>query len=389
MRRATYALVAILIVVGVAGLFATRSHAELVDDSTPVPTPGSEGGPTTALTASELAQWVRGRRVFDRDFHQTDGLGSPEFNGDSCRGCHQDPVIGGGSGLDLNVSRFASDNGGAGPFMNLPGGQLNHRFRRIDAPGREDPPAAADVFEQRQAPSILGLGLIELVPEANILANADPTDANGDGIFGYARFIDINGVMELGRFGWKCDIPTLSDFARDAMGAELGITVPDVTRGFGFAADTDGVPDPEITTGELEDLTFFMANLAPPPRGGSTSPVVAQGEKLFTMMGCDLCHTPSLMSTAGPISPYSNFLLHDVQSPGFRGMESPDAPSGFYRTPPLWGISRTAPYWHDGSAETLFDAITLHAGEASNARSVFFSLDGGERDALLAFLNDL
>lgn len=389
MRRASIAIVATLVVAGLIGVFAGNSKAEFVDDDTPIPAVGTEGGPATVLSASGLQQWVRGRRVFDRDFHSEDGLGLPEFNGDSCRGCHQAPVIGGAGGLDLNVSRFATDNGGAGPFMNLPGGQLNHRFRRVDTPGREDPPMAADLFEQRQTPSILGLGLIELVPESEILANEDPTDANSDGVFGYARFIDVNGTMELGRFGWKCGVPSLADFAKDAISNEVGITVPDVTRGFGFATDNDGIPDPEVTAGDLEDLTFFMANLAAPPRGGSTSPLVAQGENVFMTIGCGTCHVPTLMSTVGPISPYSNFLLHNVQGPNFRGMEEPDAPAGFYRTPPLWGISRTAPYWHDGSAETLTDAIEAHQGEGLGARLAFAALSAGDRTALLAFLEDI
>lgn len=389
MKRSTFAIVAVIAAAGLVGVFADPATAEFVDANTPVPPVGTEGGPLFPLSGGQLTSWINGRRVFDRDFESDDGLGLPEFNGDSCRGCHQDPAIGGAGGLDLNVSRFASDNGGAGPFMNLPGGQLNHRFRRPDTPGREDHPANADVFEQRQTPSILGLGLIELVPEAEILANADPMDTNGDGVFGYARFIDVNGVMELGRFGWKCGVPSMADFANDAISNENGITVPDVSRGFGFATDNDPIPDPEISLGEMQDLSFFLSNLAAPPRGGSTSPLVANGEAIFNQIGCDLCHTPMLNSTVGPIFPYSNFLLHNVAPMGFRGMEEPDAPAGFYRTPPLWGISRTGPYMHDGSAETLFDAIAAHAGEAAAVTAAFHALTGNEQAELLAFLNDL
>ncbi|NRA96153.1 MAG: hypothetical protein HRU14_08100 [Planctomycetes bacterium] len=389
MKHSTFAIVAVTAAVGLVGVFAGSSPAEFVDANTPVPPVGAEGGPLFPLSGGQLASWINGRRVFDRDFESDDGVGFPDFNGDSCRGCHQDPAIGGAGGLDLNVSRFAFDNGGAGPFMNLPGGQLNHRFRRPDSPGREDPPATADVFEQRQAPSILGLGLIELVPESEILANADPNDANGDGVFGHARFVNINGVDELGRFGWKAGVPSLLDFANDAMSNEVGITVPDVSRGFGFATDADGFPDPEITLGEIQDLSFFMSNLAAPPRGGATSPLVANGEALFSQIGCDLCHVPMLNSTVGPIFPYSNFLLHSVAPPSFRGMEEPSAPAGFYRTPPLWGISKTGPYMHDGSAETLMDAIFAHRGEASVVNAMFTNLSAGEKTELLAFLNDL
>ncbi len=389
MRNHILTLVGAVVVTGLVLVFADHSQAEFVNDDTPVPPVGTEGGPAFQLSSGELTTWVSGRRVFDRDFHSEDGLGLPEFNGDSCRGCHNRPVIGAAGGLDVNVSRFGLDNGGAGPFVDLPGGQLNHRFRRPDTPGREDPSPVADVFEQRQAPSILGLGLIEMVPQSEILANADPNDVNGDGIFGYARFIDINGVSELGRFGWKCGVPTLADFSNDALGAELGITVADTSRGFGQTSDVDPIADPEITLSEIQDLTFFISHLAAPPRGGSTSPLISNGEVIFGQLGCATCHVPTLNSAVGPISPYSNFLLHNVAPPGFRGMEEPDAPAGYYRTPPLWGISRTAPYMHDGSAASIYDAIVAHAGEAAAVTLAVHALSASDLDALLAFLDDL
>ncbi|MAG56985.1 MAG: hypothetical protein CMJ83_11880 [Planctomycetes bacterium] len=387
---AASALTAVLI----ATIITTSEKAggmEFVNANTPVPAVGTEGGPAFPLSAQELDTWIRGRRVFDRDFHLDDGLGLPEFNGDSCRSCHQAPAIGGGGGLDLNVSRFGNDNGGAGPFNNLPGGQLAHRFRRVDVPGREEyDPMTADVFEQRQTPSLLGLGLIELIPEAEILMNEDPMDLNGDGVFGYARMIDVGGgVMELGRFGWKCGVPNLEDFSKDAASNELGITVADAARGFGFTTDADGITDPEFVQGDLDDMVFYLRNLAAPPRMASTSALVALGEMLFTTIGCATCHVPTLQSTMGPISPYSNFLLHNTSPPGFRGMEETNAPAGFYRTAPLWGISRTAPYMHDGLAETLEDAILAHDTEALAARNAFNAFGGADRAALIAFLEDL
>ena len=389
MRNRTVAIASVMIVAGVVGIFAGNTKAEIVDDNTPVPPVGTEGGPAFELSAGELATWVSGRRIFDRDFHSENGLGLPDFNGDSCRGCHNRPEIGGAGGLDVNVSRFGQDNGGAGPFVAPPEGQLNHRFRRPDTPGREDPSPAADVFEQRQAPSVFGLGLIQLVPESEILANEDPNDLNGDGIFGYARFVDINGTMELGRFGWKCGVPNLTDFSNDALTQELGITIPDNSRGFGSTSDNDPIADPEITASEISDLTFYMSNLAAPPRTGSTSPLVSNGEVIFQQLGCATCHVPTLNSSVGPISPYSNFLLHNVAPPGFRGMVEPNAPAGYYRTPPLWGISKTAPYMHDGSAASIYDAIAAHAGEAAGVTAAFNALSAGDLDALLAFLNDL
>jgi len=378
-----------LVLCGILGL-GRRAEAELVDDNTPIPAPGQPGSPMPGLSSAELDQWIRGRRVFDRDVHLEDGLGTPEYNGDSCRACHQDPAIGGAGNLDVNVFRFGNDNGGMGPFTNLPGGQVASKFRRPDFPGREDHDPAADVFEQRNPPSILGLGLVETISDADILANEDPLDLNGDGIRGVARMVDVGGgVMEVGRFGWKAFAPTLADFAHDAGTGELGLTFSDTSRGFGAQTDNDGIPDPEFDDGDLEDMIFFMRNLAPPQRKGSTNPLVALGEQIFSQIGCDLCHKPTMPGSGGPVPLYSDLLLHDIWPASFRGMAEPGADVGLYRTPPLWGIAETAPYMHDGRAETLTDAILLHDDEALAVRQAYEALTTGDREALLLFLKDL
>jgi CxxC motif-containing protein (DUF1111 family) len=351
---------------------------------------GEPGGPLHVLSGDAAERFERGRVLFERDFHRSRGLGAPEMNADSCRACHQDPVVGGAGGLELNVSRFALDHAGAGPFQNLPGGQMLSKLRPPFAPAREEYVAAeADVFEQRQTPTLLGGGLIELVPEAAILANEDPTDADGDGIRGVARRLEVAGRMELGRFGWKAQVPTLADFVRDALGGELGLTTRDDGRGFALAADADAHPEPEITDDETLDLAFFLSNLAPPPRAGSLAPEVLLGELLFERTGCARCHVPALESALGPVPLFSDLLLHDVWPDGFRGMSEPDAGPGVFRTPPLWGVRDTAPYLHDGRAASLRAAILLHDGEALGVRRGFEALARRDQDALVAFLEDL
>ena len=201
--------------------------AETIDENTPVPPVGAPGGPDRELTPTELETWKRGRILFDKDFKLPDGLGTPELNGDSCRGCHQDPVIGGSGGLDVNVFRFGFDNNGLGPFQDLPGGQAASKLRRQDVPGRENHDAMADVFELRQTPTALGIGRIGTIADATIIANEDPIDLNSDGIFGVARFINVAGTMEVGKYGWKAQIPKVLDFAHDATAGELGITTED------------------------------------------------------------------------------------------------------------------------------------------------------------------
>ena len=53
-------------------------------------------------------------------------------------------------------------------------------------------------------------------------------------------------------------------------------------------------------------------------------------------------------------------------------------------------MADTAPYLHDGRALTLTEAITLHGGEAQEARDAFIqTLDDEEKADLLAFLRSL
>ena len=333
---------------------------------------------------------LRGEALFDKPFHRRDGVGAPEMNADSCRACHQDPVMGGAGPLEVNVSRFASDNGGLGPFADLSGGQGLSKLYPPHVPGREEyPEGVADVFEQRQTPSILGDGLIETILDSAILANEDAMDADGDGVLGVACRVSVDGNIEIGRFGWKAQVPTLRDFVNDAMFGELGMTTPDDGRGFGKRADGDNIFDPEISQSEVDDIAFFLSSLPPPARGGSLDPQVGIGEMIFGSIGCSKCHIPQLMGDNGPVPLFSDLLLHNVMSSGFRGMEEAGAGVGMYQTPPLWGIVDTAPYMHDGRAEDLNDAILHHDGEAAQVRMSYEALPLPQQQALILFLRDL
>ncbi|MEX1024556.1 MAG: di-heme oxidoredictase family protein [Planctomycetota bacterium] len=377
---------------GLSGAGGGGIQTSTIDDDTPVPPVGSLGGPSSALTGPDLEQWLRGRLLFDKDFHKSDGLGAPGMNADSCRACHQDPVIGGAGNLELNVSRIGDDQGGGGPFTDLPDGQMLSKLFPSFIEGREEYDFGQFdnyVFEQRQTPPLFGLGFIDEITEATIVANADPSDLDGDGIVGVPRMIDVNGVPEIGRFGWKGQIPNVLDFVRDAMGGECGITTEDDGRGFGMRTDLDAVADPELPIVDIDDIAFFLNNLAAPPRGGNTDPAVAVGETLFSQIGCAKCHVPTLQGPAGPVDLYSDLLLHDIWPANFRGMAEPGAGVGLYQTPPLWGAVHSFPYMHDGRAETLEEAILLHDGTALTVRQSFEALPQADKDALILFLEDL
>jgi len=241
MRRARTARVAVLACTA-AALLALGLKAEFITETTPVPPVGAPGGPSRPLSPADLARWKRGRALFDRDWHLADGVGRPDMNGDSCRACHQDPAIGGAGGLDLNVSRFGLDNGGQGPFMNLPGGQIASRLRRPDMPGREEfDPTTADVFEQRQTPTLFGSGLIDGIPESEILANADPMDLNGDGIAGVARMIDASDGRRAS--------PPWPTSSRTPRARRSGSRSRTSARGSGSRATTTACPTPSSPDG--------------------------------------------------------------------------------------------------------------------------------------------
>jgi CxxC motif-containing protein (DUF1111 family) len=367
----------------------------LVEPNTPIADVGEYGGPFRELNEEEQAQFLRGRELYDRDFGHATGVGGlvgsdsgPRFNGDSCRACHFDPVIGGAGPRDVNVMRHGMMDGDGmfTPPATTPNTIL-HKQIKVGFTITEAE-AGINVFEHRQTPHTLGLGLMDAISEATILSNADPEDADADGISGKAHMLADGRI---GRLGWKANVPSVAEFVRDAMAAEIGITMPEQEGlTFGITSDTDGTPDPELTLSEAEDLAFFITMLAGPPRQTDGDPQqVAAGEALFESIGCAKCHMPSLPSSLGDVPLYSNLLLHEILPEGAAGIGDGSATPREFRTAPLWGLSQTAPYFHSGEADTIDQAIRLHAGEATAVRQTYEGFTEADREALLAFLGSL
>lgn len=364
-------------------------------DPPELPPVGSAGGPARSLDAYEAERWLAGRALFEREWTREEGLGSPRFNAPSCGTCHHQPVLGGAGGLDANVGAGHYSNWGSGRALS--GSRLERSLERARADERGLSQLARLVEGTRQTPSTLGLGLLETIDAAAILAGEDPEDADGDGVRGVAHRITTQGVEEVGRFGWRAQRARLDDFVRTACSGELGLTLPDDGRDFGRMTDGDAAMDPELGWDALDALVFYARELAAPPRAGrAQSSEVLAGERLFESVGCAACHTPSLAGSAGPVPLYSDLLLHEVVGErsrnGERALEQDDPHPGgrsAFRTPPLWGVSHTAPYLHDGRALTLEQAIELHEFEAAGARQRWGELSPSERASLLAFLGDL
>lgn len=365
---------------------AEQHTAGLLPNDAPIPEPGTPGAPLALASDGDRERWLAGRALFEHDMGLGRGLG-PYFNGDSCRACHFDPMdeqgnrsVGGAGPLGVNVMRHGTLDGD-GHFVAPAYGTILHKLSAYDLPRREHT-AEQNVFEQRQTPSTLGLGLLDTIEGDDILALADPDDLDGDGIRGIAHEM---GDGRIGRLGWKAQIPSVREFVRDAMSAELGITVPDEAGfTFGAPADDDAVADPEISSAEIDAVAFFIANLAPP------MPLedVPEALDIFSAVGCDGCHVPEIPGSGEgfPAPAYTDLLLHSVAVPGTPGIDDGMALGTLFRTSPLWGLSGTAPYMHDGSARTVEDAIMAHDGEAQASRAAYEALPDADRELLLHFL---
>ncbi|WP_136474723.1 di-heme oxidoredictase family protein [Pseudomonas sp. DG56-2] len=270
-------------------------------------------------------------------------------------------------------------------------------------------------FSARVAPPMIGLGLLEAIPEAAILANADPEDRNGDGIRGRANQVwdDAQGKTVLGRFGWKAGQPNINQQNVHAASGDMGLTTslrpmddctPSQVDCLKAPNGNGANGEPEISDNILRLILFYTRNLAVPARQDVDSPQVLAGKNLFHQAGCQSCHTPSFTTAADAaepelanqlIRPYSDLLLHDM-GPGLADNRSEFAASGQdWRTPPLWGIGLTetvsghTQFLHDGRARNLLEAVLWHGGEAEAAKQHVLTFNAEQRTALLAFLNSL
>ncbi len=263
----------------------------------------------------------------------------------------------------------------------------------------------------RVAPVMIGLGLLETIPESDILTNADIHDADKNGISGRPNKVwDIAMQQSItGRFGWKAGQPSVKQQAAGAFNGDIGITsslFPEQpcteTQSVCRQAPTGG--EPEISDEILDFVAFYAKTLAVPARRNADDPAVQRGEQLFHAARCAACHVPHYKTgqardfpelSAQEIFPYTDLLLHDMGEGLSDGRPEFEAAGTEWRTPPLWGIGLISTvnghtfFLHDGRARNLMEAILWHAGEADAARSAVMKMSRQERRELLAFLNSL
>jgi CxxC motif-containing protein (DUF1111 family) len=363
-------------------------------------------GPIDGLTPEQNKRFLRGDVAFNDEIFTTEkGLG-PLFVANSCGTCH----AGDGKGHPFStLTRFGQTDATGNKFLHLGGPQLQHR----SIPGfqPESIPAGA-TFSNFTPPANTGLGFLEAVPDATLLALADENDSDNDGISGRPNWISVpeyciirpgtieNNNKYIGRFGKKAAVYDLFQQTVNAYNQDMGITST-----FEHFNTYDGQDsDPEIPNQTVQDVVFYLQTLKAPIQRQQKDAKIVAGRLIFSSVGCDRCHTPELKTGEFPIEalsnksffPFSDFLLHDMGPSLDDGYTEGSALTAEWRTPPLWGLglsknSQGGNYFllHDGRAHSINEAIMLHGGEAEQSKNAYAQLSDTEKQQLIEFLESL
>ena len=406
------------------------------------------------LSGNKDLFFVTGNAFFKRNWvtapastEDLDGLG-PLFNARSCSTCHN--LDGRGSppespdehpvDLLFRLTRPTPDSIRSRPDENY-GGQFNHlSVLGVDPEGEvqvtyyeisgEYPDGTTYTLREpvyefknlkygdfpddimispRIAQHLVGLGLLEAIDEETLQSLSDPNDSDGDGISGKVNIVYNHETdqMEIGRFGWKANQPTVRQQTALAFREDIGITsalFPDelCAEFQNECTEARSGGEPELTEDILDRVTLYTEVIAVPARRNWNDSDVLKGKRAFHNIGCASCHIQKLETGVHPehpelsnqtIYPYTDLLLHDMGEGLADHAPDAKATGTEWRTPPLWGIglietvSGHTYFLHDGRARNLEEAILWHGGEAEESREQFKELSKEERDNLIKFLN--
>ncbi len=363
-------------------------------------------GPVSGLNGEEKLQFLSGDMAFNDEVFTPDrGLG-PLFVATSCGSCH----AGDGKGTPFTtLTRFGQSDTTGNPYLHLGAPQLQHRAIAGFAP--EELPSGV-VFSRFTPPAVTGSGFLDFVSDADILAMSDEADADGDGISGVPNWITLPGYVQpkadaisvagryIGRFGKKASTYDLLQQTATAYNQDIGIA----STFEPFDTYSGQMIDPEVSNRTIHEVVFYLRTLKAPLPRKEGDPVVLEGKQIFGQIKCASCHKPELKTGYSPIAalsnqifyPYTDLLLHDMGGALDDGYTEGSANTAEWRTPPLWGLglspdSQGGQYFliHDGRAGSIEQAILLHGGEAESSRSQYQSLDAGDKQKLLIFLESL
>ncbi len=286
----------------------------------------------------------------------------------------------------------------------------------------------------RNGMPVFGLGLLELIPEADILALSDELDSDQDGISGRPNWVfDVIKAkageefpVSLGRFGWKANTPNVRIQSLGALRGDMGITnplFPDesiagtlmheqyLTRTGFVDTGVDESGNTEVDDEFSDQVVFYAETLAVPARRNVNDENVIAGAQLFTSVGCISCHHADFITATGEVKlssvnapealkgqhiyPFTDMLLHDMGEGLADNRRDFTATGREWKTRPLWGIGLTktvnpaAGFLHDGRAATIEEAILWHGGEAEKTTTAFMALNKTERAQVVAFVMSL
>lgn len=364
-------------------------------------------GPLEGLSYDEASRFIRGDKLFnDFVFTPETGLG-PVFVASSCASCHP----GDGKGHpSRSLIRFGQSDETGNKYLHLGGHQLQNRA----IPGyKPEKLLEGAPFSTFLAPIVTGLGYLDLVSDEDILAMAQENTSRTDGVRGRPNWIDLHSYLiprttakpndegrYIGRFGFKASVYDLHQQTVDALNQDIGITsiFDPIDQWSGKEID------PEIAATDVYDLLFYLQTLKAPIQRNANRPDVKQGRVIFSQIGCDGCHRPTLKTGKSPIGPlnetefhpYTDLLVHDMGPELDDGYSEGTVKSSEWRTAPLWGLglakdSQGGQYYllHDGRARNIEDAILLHGGEGSFSRAKYKNLSEEDKKQLITFLESL
>jgi CxxC motif-containing protein (DUF1111 family) len=391
------------------------------DTPTLILSPGSKSS-SNGMAEAAGDTFALDQQVYETQHDVNSGLG-PIYNGRACAECHQNPVSGGASQFtELRIGHRDQNGNFVNPTVPIDDGaaKITGRSilndRAVVPEAQEHIPATENIRALRSALNTLGDGFVESIPDATLLAIAAQQPLiSGGRIRGEAIEVPIfeaPGQTRVGRFGWKDQHGSLLSFIADAYLNEMGVTSrlrPTDTTTIGkVTTDPEDKPD-SIGLADIDHFAAFIRGTKVPPRDATLASTAdaLEGELLFASIGCAACHVSSLTTApAGTvidggmfvvpaalankiIHPYSDFLLHDIETGDGIVQAGPQDTANKLRTAPLWGLRMRPRYMHDLLSPTLENAIERHRGEAHHVTERFFELPPAERQRVLTFLNSL